>query len=129
MGAGYVHVIMPVGSDPLFADKRAAINVAIERAGLQARFPDYLPHQPTFVLSELIREIRGADLVIVDLSHERPSCYYELGLAEAMGGKVNIIAEIGTPIHQSAARSLVRYYRDMADLTRTVESALNEPIE
>lgn len=129
MSAGYVHVIMPAGSDPLFADKRMAINVAIERAGLEARFPDYLPHQPTFSLSELIREIRGADLVIVDLSHERPSCYYELGLAEAVGKKIHLIAEVGTPIHQSAARSLVRYYRDMADITRTVESALNEPIE
>jgi nucleoside 2-deoxyribosyltransferase len=129
MSTGYVHVIMPVGSDPLFADKRTAINVAIERASLEARFPDYLPHQPTFVLFKLIREIRGADLVIADLSHERPSCYYELGIAEAVGKKVHIIAEVGTPIHQSTARSLVRYYHDMADLTRTVERALNEPIQ
>src|SRR5271155_57911 len=113
--AGYVHVIMPVGSDPLFSDKRTAIDVAIKRAGLEARFPDYLPHQPTFVLSELIREIRGADSVIVDLSHERPSCYYELGLAEAVGKKVHVIAEIGTPIHQSAVRSQIRYYRNIGD--------------
>jgi nucleoside 2-deoxyribosyltransferase len=126
MCTGYVHVIMPVGSDPEFPSKRAAINVGIERAGLVARFPDYLPHQPTFVLSELIQEIRGADLVIVDLSHQRPSCYYELGLAEALGKKVRLIAEVNTLIHQSAARSLVRYYRDLAELTRTVESALSE---
>ena len=125
----YVHVIMPVGSDPLVAAKKLAIAKGVQQAGLEARFPDYLPHKPTFQLLGLVAEIRGADSIIADLSHERPSCYYELGIAEAIGKKVHLVAEAGTPIHQSVTRSLVRYYADLNDLARTVESALKEPSE
>jgi hypothetical protein len=32
-GAGYVHVIMPVGSDPFVAEKKLAIAKAVKQAG------------------------------------------------------------------------------------------------
>jgi nucleoside 2-deoxyribosyltransferase len=122
----YVHVIMPIGSDPFVPAKKMAIAKGVKQAGLEARFPDYLPDKPTFHLPDLIAEIRDADSIIADLSHERPSCYYELGIAEAIGKKVHLIAEAATPIHQSVARSLVHYYVNINDLARTVESALKE---
>lgn len=118
----YIHVIMPVGSDPLYTAKRSAIAAGLTKIGIEARFPDYLPHRPAFDLRKMIDEIAGADSVIVDLSHERPSCYYELGLAEALGKRTLLIAEAGTPIHQTAARSLVRYYRTLDDITRFVQN-------
>jgi hypothetical protein len=126
-GGRYVHVIMPVGSDPFAAAKKATIAKIVRDAGLEARFPDYLPHRPTFALSEMIDEIRGADCIIADLSRERPSCYYELGIAEAVGKSVHLVAEAGTPIHQSATRSLIRYYADLDELARAIEGALREP--
>jgi nucleoside 2-deoxyribosyltransferase len=123
-GSPYVHVIMPVGSDLFAAEKKRAIADGAARAGFEVRFPDYLPLKPTFKISELITEIREADYVIADLSYERPSCYYELGIAEALGKRVHLVAKTGTPIHQSAARSLVRYYVDIADLAKSIEQAL-----
>jgi hypothetical protein len=124
-GGRYVHIIMPVGSDPgRFHLKRDAIDLGIKKVGFEARFPDYIPSQPNFILSKLIEEIRGAEAIIVDLSHQRPSCYYELGIAEGMGKKVFLIAERGTELHQSAARGFVRYYRDLFELTQIVEDLL-----
>jgi nucleoside 2-deoxyribosyltransferase len=117
---------MPVGSDSSVSGKRSAIAEGAERAGFKARFPDYLPFKPTFDLPGLIAEINGADSIIADLSRERPSCYYELGIAEATGKRVHLIAEVGTPIHQSVARSLVRYYVDLSDLAKVVENALKD---
>jgi nucleoside 2-deoxyribosyltransferase len=124
--ARYVYVIMPVGSDSLFADKKLALDTAIKKSGRKARFPAYHPDGRPFQLQELIEEIRKADSVVADLSHERPSCYYELGIAEAVGKQVHLIAQAGTPIHQCANRHAVRYYRDVTDVVRTVESALKE---
>src|SRR5215469_3591523 len=111
----YVHVIMPVGSEPRALGKKAAIATGIKHIGYEARFPDYLPQRPTFSLPELIGEMVGADAIIADLTRERPSCYYELGIAEALGKTVYIIAELGTPIHQTAKRLEVHYYRNLED--------------
>ena len=45
--------------------------------------------------------IKKASFVIADLAYERPSCYYELGLAQAMGKLTFFIALAGTKIHQT----------------------------
>jgi nucleoside 2-deoxyribosyltransferase len=126
--APYVHVIMPIGSDPLASSKKVAIAKGVKEAGLEARFPDYADREPKFSLAKLIKEMRGAECVIADLSRERPSCYYELGIAEAIGKRVYLIAEAGTQLHQSAARSLVGYYKNMNELVQLVARALKEPV-
>jgi hypothetical protein len=54
-------------------------------------------------------------LPLADLSLERPSCYYELGLAEALGKPVYLIAAEGTDIHQTASRRLVSFYNGQED--------------
>jgi hypothetical protein len=115
---------MPVGSDHSAAQKKTAIAKGLEAVGIEARFPDYLPLQPKFALTDLLTEMRGAELVIADLSRERPSCYYELGLAEAIGKRVYLIAEQGTQIHQTASRSTVHYYSNLAELASVVERVL-----
>jgi hypothetical protein len=122
----YVHVIMPVGSDLGWQKKRVAIERAASRHGASVRFPNYLPQAPAFRLVDLKRELAGAAWVLVDLTHERPSCYYELGLAEALGLRVRLVAECGTPIHQSAARGEVKYYGTLDELEAIVGRALTE---
>src|ERR1700733_3914204 len=108
-----VHVIMPIGSDPHSQARKAAIARGSEQANFIAMFPEYEFHDPAFSLDDLKKELRAADLVIADLSLERPSCYYELGVAEALGKQVLLVAMNGTSIHQSSSRSLVRFYPDL----------------
>jgi hypothetical protein len=120
----YVHVIMPVGSDPDWQKKCTTIARAASRRGVSVRLPNYLPQAPTFRLVDLKRELMDAAWILVDLTHERPSCYYELGLAEALGLRVHLVAECGTPIHQCAARDEVKYYATLNELEAIVGHAL-----
>ena len=122
----YFHVIMPVGSDAGWRARRAAIEHAASRNGIGVRFPDYLPHAPVFMLSETKQELAGAMFVLADLTLERPSCYYELGLAEALGLRVRLMAECGTAIHQTAERNKVQYYRDLCELEVVVDRTIEE---
>jgi hypothetical protein len=122
----YFHVIMPVGSDPDWQRKSAAIKRAAQRYAVGVRFPNYLPHAPAFRLSDLKRELTGAAFVLADLTLQRPSCYYEPGLAEALGLRVRLVAESGTPIHQSASRDEVQFYRNLSDLEAVVGRTIEE---
>ena len=120
--SGYFHVIMPIRSDPGSPKKRAAIEDAVFIANdkLNARFPKYNPVEPVFVLSDLVHELTNAEFVLADLSLERPSCYYEVGVAEALGKPVYLIAQSSTNIHQTGMRDKVRYYSDSDDLKSVV---------
>src|SRR5437868_1973999 len=71
-----IHVITPVFSAPNFAAKREVIEKVAAHHGVEVRFPDYLPHRSVFDLRSLEEELESANLVLVDLSGERPSCYY-----------------------------------------------------
>ena len=79
--------------------------------------------EPREMLSSTLAELRNSDLVMADLTFERPSCYYELGLAEAVGANVALVAKTGTEIHQSAARHQVNTY-DTLEQYREVVAGL-----
>ena len=112
----YFYVIGPVGADPVFDEKR---NILIEVGSDHEVGPLFpLDRHSAFSPEEAVRDMRGAEIVIADLSHERPSCYYELGLAEAAGVSITLIAEAGTRIHQVGNPRSVRFYADLADYRR-----------
>lgn len=117
-------IIMPVGSDPDFPAKKAAFTRAVAGAGLEPIFPIYEPEDARFSPSEFRDQLRRAVIVLADLSRERPSCYFELGFAEALERPVQLFAEAGTPIHQSAYRKTVSFYGDLMDLEREITKAL-----
>lgn len=117
----YFTVIMPGEKHDLHhVAKKAIITEAAAESGLLVvRFPPSFPYQ-TFDLGAALNQLTSAEFVLADLTGERPSCYYELGLAEAMGKKVSLLARVGTPIHQTAARSSVVFFNDMQDFGTTV---------
>jgi hypothetical protein len=126
-----VYVIMPVGSDPRHAQRRAAIEAVVREMGFAGHFPaDGLDSRVSFDLVHARQELRRARLVLADLTLERPSCYYELGLAQALGRRVQLIAEEGTPIHQAHGRESTIFYDSFDGLTaelRPVLAALRAP--
>jgi hypothetical protein len=124
--AQYFHVIAPVGFDPDWQNRRGIIEQVAARHRVDVRFPDYSPQAPVFRLADLKREFAEAAFVLVDLNHERPSCYYELGIAEALGVRVCLVAECGTPIHQTAARENAKHYATLDEFTAIVERAIDE---
>jgi hypothetical protein len=120
----YVRVIMPIGSDPDWHAKQAVIAEAIMLFAAEPRFPAYLPFKPLFNLEQLKQELSEAAAIVADLSHERPSCYYELALAEAAGAPVVAVAEAGTPIHQCMTRARVGFYGSAEQLKRLAAAGL-----
>ena len=74
----YVYFISPVGSDPSYPAKRNVLANLEPELGVTFYFP--LERRPSFALEAAKADLARAHLVIADLSLERPSCYFELGV-------------------------------------------------
>lgn len=122
-----VYVIMPVGSDPLYPEKRSALE---ESAPVDSKlhFPTYNNNQQHFNIDEIINDMKLADFVIADLSGARPSCYYELGIAHSLGKKTFLVAKAGTEIHQTLYRDQVSMYNDIISLRSILMEIFHEKI-
>lgn len=119
------YVIMPLSTGTEAELKREIIQEAAVARGFIAHFPEY-DKDHTFDLQLMIEQFERAAFIIADLSFERPSCYYELGIAEALGLEVYLFAVEGTNIHQTCNRGSVRFYRDLEHLRALVEEALEQ---
>lgn len=109
----HIYFIAPMGSDPEFERKRRILSQIALDTGREFLFPLEVEPIPSF---DLVREsIAAAELVIADLSLERPSCYFELGIAEALSKSVSVIAKQGTVIHQIAIPKSVEWYSNLED--------------
>lgn len=114
---------MPVGSDPSHADRAIAITNGLARAGFSTTLPSYDAANPHFILDRFTEELRTSHAVLADLTGERPSCYFELGFAEALKIPIRLFAAAGTPIHQSGHRSDVFFYEGTEHLENLVAKA------
>jgi hypothetical protein len=115
---------MPIRSDPNAAAKRLLIEQLADRYGVSARFSEYDNTIGIFDLEKFKDDLNSACFVLVDLSLERPSCYYELGVVEALDRPVELVAEDNTPIHQAAGRAKLTYYRDLGTLAHLLDGRL-----
>lgn len=123
---GQIQVIMPIGFDQQAEIKQAIIQRIANVHGFTPLFPYYIENSYTFDLDSTIENLKLVDFVVVDLSFARPSCYYELGIAEAVKAKVFLIAEENTDIHQTASREFVRFYSNLAHLELVLFEILAE---
>ena len=85
MSRRYFNVIMPMGSDQFASTKQQLIGQVAQVHDLETHFPKYSLSEPAFDMHAIIEDLKESLFVIADLSLERPSCYYELGVAEAFG--------------------------------------------
>lgn len=56
----------------------------------------------------------------------KPSCYFELGLAQAIGKDVYLIAKHGTNIHQAHGRNMTRFYTNLQNYEQIICQVLKE---
>jgi nucleoside 2-deoxyribosyltransferase len=113
---------MPVASDPEYQSKRSVIESVATAFGLATLFP--LDAGTEFNLDVTLTELRESDIIIADLSNERPSCYYELGLVHALHKPVFVFATVGTIIHQLSDRKSVAFYDGLAALRDLLTHAI-----
>ena len=120
-----VYVIMPVGSDPDAGSRRTCIVAAANALGLDTYFPlDHRGHGDDVDPATIRLELRRASVALADLSLERPSCYFELGVAIGVGLPAVVVAAAGTPIHQTADRGGVAFYDSLDGLTKILDDRL-----
>jgi nucleoside 2-deoxyribosyltransferase len=120
------YVIMPVGADKQFADKKSILQDVAQKKGLAPYFPFDRTDKATFDINGTLSVLKDSDFVLADLSMARPSCYFELGLAQALGKYVYLIAEEGTDIHQAHGRSLAHFYRGLKSYEQVISKVLQE---
>ncbi|MGW4062407.1 hypothetical protein ACWEGE_29275 [Amycolatopsis sp. NPDC004747] len=120
------YVVAPVRLDRYFQAKKQIVLEVSKFCGLSAKFPldEVGGHASEVHPAEIADRFRSARFVLVDLSHERPSCYYELGVAQAVGVPTYLIAATGTEIHQAWGRADVRFYENLEDYRRVVSEIL-----
>ena len=76
-------------------------------------------------INSSLKMLRNADAVLADLTLERPSCYFEVGIAQAMEKPVFLIAQTGTEIHQVISRSSLKTYSDLSEYGDLVEQIVS----
>ncbi len=117
--------------DQLYAAKRSIVERLAAQHDMQAHYAVFqapLLHGG-FNLAETLSIIRSVDLIIADLSYERPSCYYEVGFAHGLGKPVELIAFDATfaeyqPLAEVQFIDQLRLYRDLATYSDAIGSIL-----
>lgn len=120
-----VFVIMPISGIETAPDKLRVVKEVAHEQNWSAHLPAYDPDAPVFNLNETIREMQASSLIIADLTGERPSCYYELGLAEALHLPIFAVAERHTEIHQTSIRGEIRRYENLDEFEKLIKRALS----
>jgi hypothetical protein len=121
----FVFIVAPHSFDPRFDEKIRVLSELAGQVGAEIGWAS-----PTSVKDATggligLGDLRRADAVIGDLSLERPSCYFEVGLASGMNKPVFLIAERGTPLHQVIGRDAVEFYSDMREYKEVAKEAFS----
>ncbi len=76
------------------------------------------------VNKEVTKAIIQSNLIVADLTGERPNCYYETGFAHALGKPVIILAQTGTTRHFDIPGVEWHYWNSSEDLKPKFEKLL-----
>lgn len=121
-------VMMWLGPDNPERDAvAAAIRESFAAHGITAVHAMDVDHDG--VITEVIlQQIRDAEFLVADLTGARPSVYYEVGYAHALGKRPMLVRRRGTGIHFDLSVHNAPEYEDPADLKRLMRRRLNERI-
>jgi len=67
---------------------------------------------PGLIVSDIVREISTAQLIIADITPSNPNVYFEVGYALALGKPTILLAKKGTPLPFDVAGFRVLFYED-----------------
>src|ERR1041385_4172898 len=119
----YFCIVMPWSAKTEVHARESILEEVIQEFGIDADFPEDQRNISSFDIKKTIEKFEKAAFVLADLSFERPSCYYELGIAESIGAKVFLLAQKGTPIHQTSYYDKVQFYENMQQFKVLVQKA------
>lgn len=125
-------IIMQIGNPQLDQMASSAIVPALLECGLEPRRVDK-HNEGGLLKTEIIRSIEDAEIIVADLTNERPNCYLEVGFALGIDKQKNLIlcvredhfpesdnyAKDGPQIHfDLAGYDILRWHPDQLDAFR-----------
>lgn len=93
-----VFVVMKIGDNDLDQIYLKAIRPAILDHDFKPVQISYL-HDNAKISQQILSEIRNSQIVIADLTFERPNCYFEVGYALALGKNLILTSSKKTIVH------------------------------
>ena len=78
------------------------------------------------IIQRVYEEIHNSTVIIAELTHAKPNCYYELGFAEALGKPVIRMAKSGTDLPFDVNQYPFLLYSSLADLRPRLKDALED---
>jgi len=117
--------ISPAESDPDATQKLSIVHHEAERCGFSLVQPQFSSEFGSTQLNAFKEILITSEFVLADLSYERPSVYYEIGVAEALDIRCILIGLDRTPIHQTANSHYICYYENIEAYSALVASIIS----
>ena len=108
---------------PELKDIHYMIETSAREEGFLTERVDYVPGFGP-INEKLYHHIELAEIIIADLTYERPNCYYEIGYAHGRGKNVILTAKSGTTIHFDLQNYNVLRYKNLTELMEKIKITL-----
>jgi hypothetical protein len=109
-------IMMPIDkSSPDNEDIYEAYKECFVKFGIKAIRADEIEHEDV-ITKKIIEAIQNSEFLVGDLTNERPSVYYEIGYAHALGRRVILYRRAGTSIHFDLAAYNCPEYKNITEL-------------